>query len=116
MHGLGQIDVRAYAKALGREKEEQTVRREIRAAEVASSVDHMVNDLQPHHRHLSEINAVAARWLWPALVSAMLDKGGPWWSCQSGQFGHTALRSRYRRVPAVPAASTSEAEQPYSHP
>ncbi|HVC52771.1 MAG TPA: hypothetical protein VND87_12175 [Stellaceae bacterium] len=76
MHALGAPDIRAYAKAVGREKEEQTVRREIRAAEVAKAVDHMVNALSENVRHLAEIHA-APSWLWGALVAAMLGRSAP---------------------------------------
>jgi protein gp37/ParB-like chromosome segregation protein Spo0J len=68
------LDVKAYAASVGREKEYQTVRHEVMAARVASAVLHVYNDLGDlagHFRVLVEIHA-APEWLWPALVEAML--------------------------------------------
>ena len=70
IHALNSgMDVKAYAASVGRER--TTVLRETYAAEVAS-VCHVAHDLSDQFRALSEVHA-APRWLWSALVSAMVE-------------------------------------------
>ena len=70
MHALHSgKDVKAYAASVGRAR--TTVHDEVYAAEVIEAVPHMRNDLTGYFRHLTEIHA-APRWLWPALVSALV--------------------------------------------
>jgi hypothetical protein len=58
------LDVKAYAKSAGREKEQQTVYREVWAAEVAAAVNNVVNsNLSEHYMKLVDIHA-APKWLW----------------------------------------------------
>jgi ParB-like chromosome segregation protein Spo0J len=66
--------VEAYAKGAGREKQIQSVRREVWAAKVASSSNHVVGSLSEQTRHLAEIHA-APEWLWPALVERLVAEG-----------------------------------------
>ena len=52
------LDVKAYATRVGRAKEQQTVYREVWAAEVADAVNNVVNaDLSEHYMKLVEIHA-----------------------------------------------------------
>jgi hypothetical protein len=77
LHRPEGMDVKAYAENAGRAKEQQTVYREVWAAEVASAVNNVVNgDLSGHYIKLVEIHAAPA-WLWPALVAAMLPSTRP---------------------------------------
>jgi hypothetical protein len=76
MHALGSGgDLRSYAKASGREKEERSVYAEAAAARVAQAVAVNCDEFKGRFQHLVEIHS-APRWLWPALASAMLAK--PW--------------------------------------
>lgn len=71
MHALHSgIEIKAYAASIGRPH--QTVYDEVYAAEVAGAVPPMRNELTKiSYKTLGAIH-VAPRWLWPALVSAML--------------------------------------------
>ena len=77
-HALGSVkrredlDVKAYAKAAGREKQYSVVLDEVCAARVASDCNVTV-DLSKHYQKLVEIHG-AVEWAWPALVEAMLGE------------------------------------------
>jgi ParB-like chromosome segregation protein Spo0J len=73
MHALHSgMDVKAYAEGVGRAR--STVHNEVYAADVASTVPHMGNELSGYYKALVEIHA-APRWLWSALVSRMVEDG-----------------------------------------
>src|SRR5262249_52970570 len=73
LHALhSRMEVKAYAASVGRAH--QTVYDEVYAAEVAEAVPHMRNELvSVSYKALAKIR-VAPRWLWPALVSAVVAK------------------------------------------
>jgi hypothetical protein len=69
MHALHSgMDVKAYAASVGRAR--TTVHAEVYAAEVATVVPDIGNELTKHFAKLVEIHA-APQWLWPALVQWM---------------------------------------------
>lgn len=71
MHALKSgMTGRDYAKAAG--IHEATLSERVRAARVAETVMDIHNDLSAQWQHLSAIHA-APRWLWSALVSALID-------------------------------------------
>jgi ParB-like chromosome segregation protein Spo0J len=67
------LDIRAYAKSVYREKEERSVYSEVAAARVAKAVAHVCDDLSGHFRPLVEIHA-APRRQWPDLVKRMIKE------------------------------------------
>jgi ParB-like chromosome segregation protein Spo0J len=73
MHALHSgMDVKAYAESVGRKR--STVHDEVYAATVADAVPDIRNDITAFFSQLVAIHA-APRWLWPALVSRMVDEG-----------------------------------------
>ena len=73
MHALHSgMDVKAYAEGVGRAR--TTVHDEVYAAKVAEAVPHMRNEIADRFRHLTEIHC-APRWLWGALVAALVADG-----------------------------------------
>lgn len=77
MHALNSgMTIRDYAKAAG--IAENTIGARVKAARVFS-VTHMGDATSDDFRHLAEIHA-APRWLWSALVAALIDKE---WSVDS---------------------------------
>jgi len=73
----GDLDVRAYAARVGREKQWRNVYNEVYAAKVASAVADVCNDLSGCFSQLVEIHA-ARTYLWPPLVKAMLAADPKW--------------------------------------
>jgi ParB-like chromosome segregation protein Spo0J len=80
MHALGVVErgkhgksVEAYAKAVGRDTEIRSVRREIAAAEVMAQIGASA-DFVEHWSPLAELHP-APKWLWRALVSRLVSEG-----------------------------------------
>jgi hypothetical protein len=79
MHALGsQLGVREYARESGLAPSAITYQRQ--AAELFTRVNSS-RDLLEKAKHLSEIHT-APRWLWQALVAAMLAAPGGGWSVE----------------------------------
>jgi hypothetical protein len=92
------MDVKAYAATVGRAR--STVHQEVYAAEVASAVPHMWNEIPDRTRHLAELHA-APSWLWAALVAQLITRA---WSRLRNGAGAPTVFARTRAHAEPPLA------------
>jgi hypothetical protein len=93
------IDVKAYAKSVGRVR--TTVQKEVEAARVAEAVTHMGHDLSDHFRTLVEIHAAPSCYWSPVsdIGNERRDHGPA--SRESAARNNQIVRMRFFKLPPV---------------